>query len=70
MSNRIRDKTLFHNERGSSKGSGFNRNIPLPEQVDGAHYRRALARVISQIVQMIGAMNLPTSPSLHCGIGN
>ncbi len=34
----------FSEEVGEGEGRGFNRNYPLPEELDGAGYRRVLAR--------------------------
>ncbi|GAB4164634.1 MAG: hypothetical protein Tsb0017_02970 [Geothermobacteraceae bacterium] len=39
----------FADERGEGDGLGFNRNYPLPEQVDGENYRKTLARAIQRI---------------------
>jgi acetoin utilization deacetylase AcuC-like enzyme/GNAT superfamily N-acetyltransferase len=39
----------FEDETGAEHGAGFNLNIPLPEQLDGAGYRIALARAIRRI---------------------
>lgn len=39
----------FEDERGGGEGLGFNLNIPLPEQQDGAQYRRALGRALAEI---------------------
>jgi acetoin utilization deacetylase AcuC-like enzyme len=41
--------TGFEDERGADAGAGFNLNLPLPEQVDGAAYRRALQRALEEI---------------------
>lgn len=41
--------TGFSDERGAGRGEGFNRNIPLPEHLDGAGYRRALRRALEEI---------------------
>jgi acetoin utilization deacetylase AcuC-like enzyme/GNAT superfamily N-acetyltransferase len=39
----------FEDETGAEHGLGYNLNIPLPEQLDGAGYRTALARAIKRI---------------------
>ena len=39
----------FEDEKGDGEGEGFNFNMPLPEAVDGEHYRKALARAIRRI---------------------
>jgi acetoin utilization deacetylase AcuC-like enzyme/GNAT superfamily N-acetyltransferase len=39
----------FAEETGEGPGSGFNLNIPLPEKVEGADYRKALARALERI---------------------
>lgn len=39
----------FEDEKGRGPGEGFNLNIPLPENVDGARYRAALERALSRI---------------------
>jgi acetoin utilization deacetylase AcuC-like enzyme len=39
----------FEEERGASVGMGFNLNLPLPERLDGAGYRRALRRALQEI---------------------
>ncbi|MDI9444125.1 MAG: histone deacetylase family protein [Planctomycetota bacterium] len=36
----------FDDERGSGPGTGFNWNLPLPEEVDGPRYRKALHRAV------------------------
>jgi acetoin utilization deacetylase AcuC-like enzyme len=41
--------TGFEDERGADAGEGFNLNLPLPEQVDGTAYRRALTRALEEI---------------------
>ncbi len=41
--------TGFGDERGAGRGVGFNRNVPLPEHLDGAGYRRALRRALEEI---------------------
>lgn len=39
----------FADERGSGDGHGFNLNLPLPEEVDGAAYRTALERALDRV---------------------
>jgi acetoin utilization deacetylase AcuC-like enzyme/GNAT superfamily N-acetyltransferase len=39
----------FSDEVGEGPGRGFNRNYPLPEELDGAGYRQALARALKRI---------------------
>ena len=39
----------FDDETGRGPGAGMNLNMPLPERVDGAHYREALRRAIRRI---------------------
>jgi len=39
----------FAEEVGQGEGRGFNRNYPLPEQVEGPAYRTALARALQRI---------------------
>jgi acetoin utilization deacetylase AcuC-like enzyme/GNAT superfamily N-acetyltransferase len=39
----------FADERGVGAGEGFNLNLPLPEGLDGAHYRRALSKALAAI---------------------
>jgi acetoin utilization deacetylase AcuC-like enzyme/GNAT superfamily N-acetyltransferase len=39
----------FENERGVGAGAGYNWNIPLPEEIDGERYRRALAQALGRV---------------------
>jgi acetoin utilization deacetylase AcuC-like enzyme/GNAT superfamily N-acetyltransferase len=39
----------FAEEVGEGEGTGFNLNIPLPEQVDGVRYVRALEKALDRI---------------------
>jgi len=39
----------FDDEKGADDGKGFNLNLPLPENVDGLGYRRALGRALAAI---------------------
>lgn len=39
----------FAGERGEGEGEGYNLNIVLPERVDGAAYREALARALKRV---------------------
>jgi acetoin utilization deacetylase AcuC-like enzyme len=41
--------TGFEDERGAKSGSGYNLNIPLPEQIDAARYRKALTRALDRV---------------------
>jgi len=41
----------FDDEKGDGDGEGFNLNIPLPEQLDGEGYRKALKRAVTRIEQ-------------------
>ncbi len=41
----------FEDEKGSGPGSGFNLNLPLPEHVDGAAFRRALEKALRRIAR-------------------
>ncbi len=36
----------FEEEKGEGQGQGFNHNIPMPETVDGEHYRTALEKAL------------------------
>ena len=40
----------FSDERGTGPGEGLNLNIPLPEQIDGPAYRRALTKALKAVV--------------------
>lgn len=39
----------FEDERGAGPGEGFNLNLPLPEEVDGAAYLQTLDRALQEI---------------------
>lgn len=41
----------FADERGGGRGLGFNLNLPLPEEVDGAAYRKALERALDRVAR-------------------
>jgi acetoin utilization deacetylase AcuC-like enzyme/GNAT superfamily N-acetyltransferase len=41
--------TGFADERGAGAGEGYNLNIPLPEEVEGPRYRRALRQAAEAI---------------------
>jgi acetoin utilization deacetylase AcuC-like enzyme/GNAT superfamily N-acetyltransferase len=41
--------TGFEDEHGEGEGEGFNWNLPLPESVDGQHYRKSLAKALERI---------------------
>jgi acetoin utilization deacetylase AcuC-like enzyme len=39
----------FEDETGRGPGAGYNLNIPLPEHLDGTHYREVLMRALRRI---------------------
>jgi acetoin utilization deacetylase AcuC-like enzyme/GNAT superfamily N-acetyltransferase len=39
----------FNDEKGTASGRGYNYNLPLPERLDGAGYRRYLGRALQRI---------------------
>ncbi len=39
----------FEDEKGADEGRGFNLNLPLPENLDGERYRKALAGALEKI---------------------
>lgn len=39
----------FDDERGEGDGKGYNLNLPLPEAVDGAQYRKVLAQALARV---------------------
>jgi acetoin utilization deacetylase AcuC-like enzyme/GNAT superfamily N-acetyltransferase len=41
----------FADETGAGAGKGYNLNIPLPENVEGKHYRGVLGKVLSRIAR-------------------
>lgn len=41
----------FRDEAGEGAGEGYNFNLPLPEDVDGEKYRRALGRALRRIAE-------------------
>lgn len=41
--------TGFEDEKGAKSGSGYNLNIPLPEQIDAERYRQALTRALDRV---------------------
>jgi acetoin utilization deacetylase AcuC-like enzyme/GNAT superfamily N-acetyltransferase len=41
--------TGFEDEKGAKSGSGYNVNIPLPEQIDAERYRQALTRALDRV---------------------
>jgi acetoin utilization deacetylase AcuC-like enzyme len=56
----------FDDETGHGAGAGFNVNLPLPEHIDGAHYREVLAKAIRRVMQfapqfLVVALGLDTA---------
>jgi acetoin utilization deacetylase AcuC-like enzyme/GNAT superfamily N-acetyltransferase len=56
----------FDDETGYGAGTGFNVNLPLPEHVDGVHYRETLAKAVRRVMQfapqfLIIALGLDTA---------
>ena len=56
----------FEDEKGSGAGTGYNVNLPLPEQVDGAAHRQAMAKALRRIARhkpqfLIVALGLDTA---------
>jgi acetoin utilization deacetylase AcuC-like enzyme len=41
--------TGFEDETGEASGAGFNVNMPLPEHIDGVHYREALTKALRRV---------------------
>jgi len=41
----------FEDEKGDGEGEGFNLNIPLPENIEGDAYRKALKKALRRIEQ-------------------
>ena len=41
----------FEDENGDGEGEGFNLNIPLPENIEGDAYRKALKKALTRIEQ-------------------
>ncbi|MDQ2696150.1 MAG: histone deacetylase family protein [Pseudomonadota bacterium] len=39
----------FDDEKGAGPGTGYNLNLPLPENIDGAQYREALERALKRV---------------------
>lgn len=39
----------FKDERGEDEGEGFNLNLPLPEEVEGDRYRKALSAALQRV---------------------
>jgi acetoin utilization deacetylase AcuC-like enzyme len=65
----------FSEEVGKGPGKGFNLNIPLPEEVDGPRYRRALERAFKAIRRfspsfLIVALGLDTARDDPTGTWN
>jgi acetoin utilization deacetylase AcuC-like enzyme/GNAT superfamily N-acetyltransferase len=45
----------FEDETGEGPGEGFNRNLPLPERLDGAGYRKALGKALKTVEEFAPA---------------
>jgi acetoin utilization deacetylase AcuC-like enzyme len=41
----------YEDERGEGRGRGFNVNMPLPENIDGARYRGELSHAVDRIAR-------------------
>ncbi len=41
----------FEDEKGEDEGKGYNLNLPMPENLDGAQYRKALERALERIAK-------------------
>ena len=39
----------FDDEKGEAEGKGYNLNLPLPENIDGEHYRKVLTTALNRI---------------------
>lgn len=39
----------FEDEKGRGDGKGYNLNLPLPENIDGEHYRKVLTEALERI---------------------
>ena len=61
--------TGFADERGEGDGEGFNRNLCLPEQVDGAAYSAALHEALAAVVAF-APQTLIVSLGLDTGKGD
>ena len=70
--------TGFRDECGAGAGFGFNRNYPLPEQLDGDGYRRALRKALDDVrafapAYLVVALGLDTArgdPTGSWGLGS
>jgi len=56
----------FADEKGTGAGTGYNINMPLPEQVDGRRYYQALGEAVSRVARfrpqfLIVALGLDTA---------
>ena len=65
----------FHDERGEGPGEGFNRNLPLGEHLDGAGYRKALAKALRLVADfrpavLVLALGLDTARADPTGTWN
>lgn len=65
----------FDDEKGSGAGSGYNLNLPLGEQLDGAGYRQALDKAIRRIRRfkpqfLVVALGLDTAKGDPTGTWN
>jgi len=65
----------FEDETGAEHGLGFNLNLPLPEHLDGAGYRLALAKAIRRIQRfkptfLVIALGLDTATGDPTGTWN
>ncbi len=61
--------TGFADEQGEGAGRGFNVNVPLPEQLDGAGYREALEAALRRIRRFAPAV-LVVALGLDTGRGD
>ncbi len=65
----------FEDERGEGPGEGFNRNLPLSEHLDGAAYRKALAKALRLVADfrpavLVLALGLDTALADPTGTWN
>ncbi|MCB9525073.1 MAG: histone deacetylase family protein [Myxococcales bacterium] len=59
----------FADETGEGLGEGFNLNLPLPEELDGAGYQEALTRALAR-VRAHGAQFLVVALGLDTALGD